>query len=365
MYQDDVLVLCGANANGHYWEQFIEGEFERRRLVALDAVAGYKLWAKDANYRHRPIIVGTRIIAEPWAFDIRSGDQEMRTHPLTGEQVAWSIARPGHHCGMLTGCDNLLMFRSGFTGFYDLKTDSGTRHFAGHRLGCWINAIPTNGLVVMPEASAGCVCMFSIASTIVMEPRAPRRPWTLFSQTGPTTPVKHMALNFGAPGDRRDQTGKLWLAWPRPSDKPRNKSTDRTGLALEFDVKTTFLPDGDFYSTDGDATVTDSPETLWVTTSGARGLSSCSIPLLGENDPPATYMVRLRVAAADSGGNRSAELKLQGKPVPLTRSETSLAVYEVAGVKVSKDLVVELIPGNTQAGIVEAPSLCAIEVTRE
>ena len=70
MYQDDTLILCGANANGHYWKQFIAGEFKRRRLVALSASAGYKLWAKDANYRHRPIIIGRRVIAEPWSYDL-------------------------------------------------------------------------------------------------------------------------------------------------------------------------------------------------------------------------------------------------------------------------------------------------------
>ena len=73
MYHNDTLVLGGANANGHYWKQFIAGEFKRRRLLVLSATGGTKLWAKDANYRHRPIIIGSRIIAEPWAFDLRSG----------------------------------------------------------------------------------------------------------------------------------------------------------------------------------------------------------------------------------------------------------------------------------------------------
>ena len=286
IYQNDTLLLCGANANGHYWKQFIAGEFKRRRLVALAAEDGYKLWGKDANYRHRPIIIGNRIIAEPWAFDLRSGQQEVRTHLLTGEEVPWSMARPGHHCGMLTASDNMLIFRSGFTGFYDLKEDAGTRHFAGHRLGCWINAIPTNGLVVMPEASAGCICMFSIASTIVMEPREARRPWSLYSQTGSTTPVKQMALNLGAPGDRRDEEGKLWLSWPRPSDRPRNKSTDKTGLALVFDVKPSFASEGGFFTTAGDAALSHSQDLNWVTSSGARGLKRFSVRLLGEGDSP-------------------------------------------------------------------------------
>ena len=110
MYHDDVLILCGANANGHYWKQFVAGEFSRRRIVALYALDGYKMWAKDANYRHRPIIVGDRVIAEPWAFDLKSGEQKTRVHPLTGEKVAWSVMRPGHHCGMVTGCENMLLF---------------------------------------------------------------------------------------------------------------------------------------------------------------------------------------------------------------------------------------------------------------
>ena len=138
--------------------------------------------------------------------------------------------------------------------------------------------------------------MFSIASTIVMEPREPRRPWSLFSQTGPSTPVRQLALNFGAPGDRRDQSGKLWLSWPRPSDKPRNKSTNKTGLALVFDVKTTFLEGGGFVTHDGDATITDSPELAWVTSSGGHGLARFSIRLRGATDAPAEYTVRLHLA---------------------------------------------------------------------
>ena len=110
----------------------------------------------------------------------------------------------------------MMFFRSKFTAFYNRDTDQGTEHFAGQRLGCWINTIPANGLVMIPEASAGCVCLFSIASTIVFEPRDDRMNWGVYSATGMTTPVQHMALNLGAPGDRRDAHGKLWLGYPRP-----------------------------------------------------------------------------------------------------------------------------------------------------
>ncbi len=290
MFHDGTLVLCGANANGHYWRQFVAGEFKQRRLVVLSAKDGTKLWAKDANYRHRPIIVGERLIAEPWAFDLKTGKQQMRRHPLTGKQVPWSIIRPGHHCGMLTGCPNMLFFRSGYTGFYDLYNDDGTRHFAGHRLGCWINAIPANGLVMIPEASAGCVCQFSIASTITLQPRQPRRPWTIYSAVGNVTPVQRMALNFGAPGDRKDAFGNLWLAYPRPATRRE------TGLDLKLRLDEAFVDGGTFKSVSDQRRKVDGTDAPWLYTSWARGLTTCTLPLLGKGDAPAIYKVRLHFA---------------------------------------------------------------------
>ena len=216
MVSNGTLILGGANANGHYWKQFVAGEFAKRRLVALSANEGYKKWALDANYKGRPIIIGEKVLAEPWAFELQSGTQISRTHPITGKEVPWSLMRTGHHCGILTGCDSgMLLFRSGDTAFYDLNEDVGIKHFAGHRLGCWVNAIPANGLVMIPEASAGCVCQFSIASTIVMEPRPMDRQWLIHGTSGSLLPVTNMLLNLGGPGDRKDAQGNLWLSYPR------------------------------------------------------------------------------------------------------------------------------------------------------
>ena len=358
MYKNDKLLLCGANANGHYWKQFIAGDFSRRRLVALSAANGYKLWAKDANYRHRPIIVGDEIVAEPWRFELDSGEQILRRHPLTGAKEPWSMIRPGHHCGMISAAAGMLLFRSGYTGFYDLATDSGTQHFAGHRLGCWINAIPAGGLVLIPEASAGCVCLFSIASTVALEPRPPRRPWTIYSAVGDVRPVKHMALNFGAPGDRRDAHGTLWLAYPRPA--PRKE----TGLDLAFEVKTDFTKDGGFETVAvGEREEKDIPD--WVYGFGARGLKQCQVPLLEEESAPATYTLKLFFAGSDRGNHAQpvpTELRVQGKKVTniyVGQTESTPFSVAVEGVEVKTDLLVEL------SGEVEhRPRLCAVEIER-
>ena len=107
------------------------------------------------------------------------------------------------------------------------------------------------------------------------------------------------------------------LAVFRPSDNPRSNSTDKTGLALEFDIETTFRSGGGFVSHDGDATVGVSPELAWVTSSGGRGLVRLSVPLLGAEDPPGTYTVRLHLAqdSENASSSSACDVLLQGEPV--------------------------------------------------
>lgn len=363
MYQDGTLVLSGANANGHYWRQFVAGEFSRRRLVALSAEDGYKLWSKDANYRHRPIIVGDQILAEPWIYDLHTGEQKTRQHPITGQEVPWSMMRTGHHCGMLTAADSgMVMFRSGFTGFMDLEQDAGIRHFAGHRLGCWINAVPANGLVMIPEASAGCVCLFSIASTIVLEPREARRPWAIYSSVGMKTPVQHLALNLGAPGDRKDAHGTVWLSYPR------YKAYQETSLDVKLDVKPKFASGGGYRDINENTVDIKNTETPWLYTSWAEGLQDLTLPLLGKDDSPKYFTVQLHFAEARADAHEPAKFDVQfnGKTVlndvqlaVPDGNEPAAMVLEVKDIEVTDNLKITLIAKQGE------PLLNAVKVLRQ
>jgi hypothetical protein len=261
---------------------------------------------------------------------------------------------------MLTGCDSgMIMFRSGFTGYYDLNDDAGVEHFAGHRLGCWINAIPANGLVLIPEASAGCVCLFSIASTVVMEPREERHPWTIYSAVGAQTPVKNLAVNLGAPGDRKDANGTVWFSYPRRT------AYQETSLDVKLDLKPQFAAGGGFRSV-SETSLNDSDGAApWLCSSWAEGLTSLTLPLLGKDDPPATYRVRLYVAEMrpDAPAPAVFDVKLQGETTFRDIAPKALdggpAVFEVGGVAVGGDLVIEL---SAKSG---TPVLNAIEVTRQ
>ncbi|MGV3485033.1 MAG: PQQ-binding-like beta-propeller repeat protein, partial [Planctomycetaceae bacterium] len=363
MYHNGVLVLGGANANGHYWQQFIDGEFKTRRLVALYANDGSKLWARDANYKNRPIVIGDKILAEPWMYDLHTGTQITQTHPVTEQEVPWSLMRTGHHCGMFTGCDSgMLLFRSGDTAFYDLEAQSGTRHFAGHRLGCWINAIPASGLVMIPEASAGCVCLYSISSTIVMEPREPRREWAIHSATGPLLPVRQLAINLGAPGDRYDASGKMWLAYPRP----RAYKETSLDIALKLDMR--FRGASPYWNVNEELSHDIASAHPWLYSSGASGLEELTIPLRGPEDGPATYDIKLhftRVSSDASAAGRVTEDDWSSR-VTFTGETISRSDDVAAGGRLSELIAARVrVDGSLQVSLPaadDAPRLAGIEI---
>jgi hypothetical protein len=311
---------------------------------------------------NRPAIVEDTVIAEPWAFVLHTGEAKKRENPLTGEDSDWQFSRPGHHCGVVTATPNMMFFRSGFIGYYDLYEDSGTRHFSGQRLGCWVNAIPSNGLVVIPEASAGCVCLFSITSTVVLEPREDRAPsWGIYSLAGPVTPVKRLAVNLGAPGDRRDSFDRLWLSYPRPNTVGR--------MEFVFDIKPNLMPGGEFATRNDESLDVANADVPWLLTSQARGLTHCELPLVKADESPASYKVKLYFAELDEkskSGDRVFDVQLQGQTVAAKLDVAQEAggpgralTREFTGVRVTENLVVDLVP------IAGQPILSAIEVERE
>ena len=212
---------------------------------------------------------------------------------------------------------------------------------------------------MIPEASAGCVCQFSIASTITLEPREARRPWTIYSTIGANTPVKRMALNLAAPGDRKDSHDQLWITYPRP------KPYKETSLEVDIDIKPEFFAGGGFENLGEKSTSIAETQTPWLFTSFAKGLKKCTLPLLGEKDEPATYTVRLYFAAPSKTGERKFAIKLQDKTVAEGLTITPKAtIQEFKDIAVEKDLTIELTPTAENPKPEQLPLLNAIEVIR-
>ncbi|MGQ9575937.1 MAG: outer membrane protein assembly factor BamB family protein [Thermoguttaceae bacterium] len=364
MAHDGVLLLFGVWTDGHFWKEFFAGQFARRRIVALSADDGSILWSKPVGYRVRPLVIGQTLHAEPWAFALRTGEPQMRAHPVTGQPDRWQFARPGHHCGCPIGSPHCLFFRSWCLGYYDLDNDSGTMHFGAQRPGCWINFIPAGGLLVMPEASAGCMCAFPNMCTVVLKPGRSNHGYAYFSAPGPLVPVQRLGINFGAPGDRKDSAGKLWLGYPRPKGP----------LVLDLKLDVSLLPGGGYLQANSRYAQVAGTQEGWLFASAVAGLKQCVIPLLGKGDPPARYRVRLAFADPDNTqpGQRVFGIKLQDKPVldsfdiVKEAGGPNRAVFkEFSGIEVKDDLTVQLVPKTPNPSPQQGPILQAIEITRQ
>ncbi len=347
-YQSGKL-LAFAHYSNHDEGPFAKGQLNWRRITVIDGGGGSLLWSKPLNYRRRPAIVGNTIYIEPLRCDLETGNIQKRKHPITGESVDWEFLRPGHSCGIVTATPNNIFFRSFSGAIVNTKEDTGLQLFGGIRPGCWNSMIPANGLLSMQEASAGCTCSYSLRTTVVLKnkPQKGHAEWAVFISEEATKPVSHLAINFGAPGDMRDRDGTVWFGYPRPS------TVNGQGSFRNYGIKFKLAEAGNIEVVQRDwrdvkFAGTDKP---WVFTSGLKGVTKFSVPLL-EKGAKAKYTVRLGFTPlpGDAAGSRVFDVRLQGKTVlrnfdvAKAAAAGAVVVREIKGVEVTENLLVELTP---------------------
>ncbi len=128
------------------------------RMAAFSTGDGRRLWDIRADYQSRPIINGQTIYAQGGAWKL-----------LTGKAVPFDFRR-SYGCGILASGTHMLLFRSATLGYYDLSGAKRTENFGGARPGCWINAIAAGGLVLVPDATAGCGCSYVNKAWFALQP---------------------------------------------------------------------------------------------------------------------------------------------------------------------------------------------------
>ena len=114
------------------------------RIAVHDGSNGARLWQDGRRYDSRPVIVDRTVYAQGAAWDL-----------LTGETRPFNFNR-SYGCGVLAIGARTMVYRSATLGYFDLVDNDRNRDFGGLRPGCWINAIPVGGLVLVPDGSAGC-----------------------------------------------------------------------------------------------------------------------------------------------------------------------------------------------------------------
>ncbi|MEN9359977.1 MAG: Serine/threonine-protein kinase AfsK [Verrucomicrobiota bacterium] len=150
---------------------FNEGGKVRYRLVAYSRAEGKELWRQqvdtgfDPNMEHgeqdrHPLVIGDLVFAEPAFFNLNDGK------PSPGPAFS-----RGYGCGNASASATALFFRSGGLGVCDLSARKTLSINPASRAGCWINMIPADGLLLVPEASSGCICNFALQSSMAFAPR--------------------------------------------------------------------------------------------------------------------------------------------------------------------------------------------------
>lgn len=372
-YSDGLLLFFGNHGNHDAW-RFREGGMKWRRITALSAENGDMVWSRPLNYRTRPVIVADKIVLEPRACYLHTGETVMREHPITGEQVPWEFLRPGHTCGTTAASAKGLFYRSACTAFYDLEQDNGVTIFGAYRPGCAISVIPAGGVLLSQEAAAGCTCSYPIRCSLAMI-RKPNRaqPWTVYVTPGDLGPVKRFTINLGAPADRKDDEGAVWFGYPNPKTR---SYTHFPNYGVKFDLHEETLPSMGYFCRDFKGVSIANTDKPWLFTSGCRGLLRCEVPLTDGSAArsPATYTVRLGFNAmpGDRAGRRVFDIKLQGRVVSegfdiieAAGRANRAVVKEFKGIEAGESLALELVPKSSDPQANQAPVINFIEVIRE
>ena len=334
-------------------------------LMAVADDDGGALWAAGYGDRRRPVVIGHTVYWEPWALDTRTGKPLKTANPITGRLKPWRMTR-AYGCGNISGAPNCLFFRSGTVGFYDLQADRGVSNWGGMRPGCYLNVISADGLVLAPEGSAFCRCSYPIQTTVVLEPTTRHEDWSVFVAYGPLVPVERLALNLGAPGDKRASDGALWFGYPRPKGQVLKP--------MELEVAEQVYPDMGYYRRNSDRVAIRNTDRPWIYASGCRGLKRFDLMLVGENDKPRLYSVRLGFADPDNdrAGVRAFDIGLQGKLVRRAfdiveaaggRDRCVVGTFE--GIEVRGRLVIELTSSFREPSSRQAPVISSIELIHQ
>lgn len=148
---------------------------------------------------------------------------------LTGRRTGWDYTRT-YGCNTAIGSENLLTFRSGAAGFFDLEGDSGTGNLGGFKSSCTANLIPADGVLNAPDYTRTCVCAYQNQTSLALVHMPQAEVWTYGAELG----NGGLGINFGAPGDRRSVEGTLFLEYPLVGGKSAEMKVEVKGEDVRY-----------------------------------------------------------------------------------------------------------------------------------
>ena len=236
--EHDILLQAGASNTDRLKEEADTG------MLAYRGARGTELWKKlDVKYNGPCVLYHDMILTTPagyktnsGAFSLLDGTPRRLANPLTGEAQPWRIYRT-YGCGHPIACENLMTFRSGAAGFYDLENHNGTGNFGGFKSSCSPNLIVADGVLNAPDYTRTCSCPYQNQTSLAFVHWPDLEMWT-HNQYGAAatngTRIHRLGINFGAPGDRRSETGTLWMDFPNVSGTSPNLMVAVSGTQTNY-----------------------------------------------------------------------------------------------------------------------------------
>jgi hypothetical protein len=322
--ENDLLLQAGSAYRDRAKDDIGKG------MIAYQGRTGKIRWAnRDLSYSGPCLLLKDRIITNGnggFALDIR-----------TGKPTGWKYKR-NYGCNTAIGSEHLLTFRSGAAGFYDLTNDGGTGNWGGFRSSCTANLIPANGILNAPDYTRTCSCAYQLQTSLGLIHMPELEYWTF----GTEVPQDQMAINLGAPGDRRGANGKMWLEYPEvggPSAKINVTIMPKT--ASTFRLHSTAVHSGDF---------------KWIAASGLEGATRVNIAVKENGN----YRVKLHFMEPKNlkTGQRvfdvflQGEKKLRGLDIAMVAGGVRRAIVKEFTVNIqNKALRIDLTPQGKQQSV--------------
>lgn len=354
----DMLLQAGAAASDRLSVEVDRG------MTVYRGTDGSIVWSKpDLRYSGPCIIHNDLIITNTnsykessGAFYLENGEQYVITNPVTGQQEPWIITR-AYGCNTILASENLLTFRSGAAGFYDLTNHSGTGNFGGFKSGCTGNLIVANGVLNAPDYTRTCSCSYQNQTSLALVHMPEIETWTLSNlvkRDDTPRPLESLGVNLAAPGHQRDAQGVIWIEAPAATaeDPP-------VAVHVKHDPK--------FFRRHSSAlSGTDLP---WIFASGIQGDAELEIGLLignpekqKEEMPPTAYRLRAYVGNPTGGSETISRFDLfvndQLVLSDLSVTGAEFAVHDVAPQLLSETVRIRFVAREG------APVLSGIELQR-
>lgn len=412
--QHDVLLHAGAKASDRLKDEVGEG------MAAYRGVEGKILWQDLKRKYTGPCILHNELIltsansyqASSGAFKLLDGTPHLVRNPLTGKLEPWRVSR-AYGCNNIVASENLLTFRSGAAGFYDLLSQSGTGNLGGFKSGCTANLVVANGVLNAPDYTRTCTCSYQNQTSLALVHMPEMELWA-YTQFGLDATdgdrIERVGINFGAPGDRRAADGTMWLEYPSVGGDSPTVPVTVTGKGTNYFRRHALQVSGDglpWVASSGlrdCETITITPEIFRPsitkpprskeddedegrTGSGKSSKSKDEVPVPVVTathssarakkapprapHPPAPYTVRLHFAEPEelAAGERVFSVALQGRPVLTSFDIVAAAgapqrgvVKEFKGVVIAKDLKISF---TRAPGAKAGPLVCGVELIAE